>query len=311
MSIAAIIVTYYPQEAPLRRMLKKLVPQVHQLYMIDNTPRNLGDESVLEWLDCPWLEAFGGKIEYHPLGCNWGIAKAQNIGIDLAIRAQHEELLFFDQDSFPPDNLVPTLLGARAQVQITGVAVGMIGPAILDEKSQAISPIFKAGRFWVKRVVYPHNWSDPIQTEFIISSGSLVSAKVMGIVGPMLDLLFIDWVDVEWCLRAQALGFKNYVMPSVVMQHSIGDKYLRAGNKVINLHSAIRNYYIVRNACYLVWYKSLPLAWRLTFVIKVPLYVVLYSATAPRSKWHAFKTLCFAVYQGFTHQMGSAPLRIL
>jgi rhamnosyltransferase len=306
MSIAAIIVTYYPQEALLRRVIENLIPQVHQIYLIDNTPRN-SNEAILTWLNVAWLESFGSKIDFRPLGRNCGIAKAQNIGIELATKAPHEELLFFDQDSFPPPNLVAGLLEARMHVQRSGVEVGVIGPAILDEKSHAFLPIFQAGRFWVKGMHYPRTWKRPIQTEFTISSGSLISAKVIGMVGPMLDLLFIDWVDVEWGLRAQALGFKNFVAPSVVMRHSIGDDYVRAGNKLIHLHSTVRNYFNVRNACYLVWYKSFPLAWRLTVALKIPLYVVFFSATAPRAKWRAFKILCLAVYQGFTRQMGPAP----
>jgi rhamnosyltransferase len=306
MSIAAIIVTYYPQQALLRRVIESLMPQVHQIYLIDNTPRN-NNEPVLTWLNAAWLESFGGKIDFCLLGRNYGIAKAQNIGIELATKALYEELLFFDQDSFPPPNLVAGLLKARTQVQRSSVAVGMIGPAILDEKSQVFSPIIQAGRFWVKGVRYPRTWSDPIPTEYIISSGALISAKVMAMVGPMLDLLFIDWVDVEWGLRAQALGFTNYVAPSVVMHHSIGDDYVRAGNKVINLHSTVRNYFIVRNACYLVWYKSFPLAWRLTVALKIPFYVVFFSVTAPKAKWQAFKILCLAVHRGLTQQMGPAP----
>ena len=308
MSIAAIVVTYQPQEVLLLRVLKNLIPQVDQIYLIDNTPLNAEGVGVNAWFNAAWLQSFGGQIDYQPLGSNYGIAKAQNIGFELALKASCEEILFFDQDSYPPSNLVAGLLQARFQVEKQGEQVGAIGPAILDEKSQVLSPVIRTGTFWVKAVHYPRNWGQPIPTDYIISSGSLISAKVMRMVGPMLEKLFIDWVDVEWGLRAQQRGYVNYVAPNVIMRHSIGDECVRVGNKTINLHSETRNYYIVRNACYLVRNSSLSFAWRFTVGVKIPIYIIFYSYTSKGSIGGALIALLKAAYHGWTGKMGAVPL---
>ena len=68
----------------------------------------------------------------------------------------------------------------------------------------------------------------------------------------MREDLFIDWVDIEWCLRAESQGLESYIVPSAIMMHSIGDDTVRVLGRDINLHSDLRNYYMVRNATYLL-----------------------------------------------------------
>jgi len=81
--IGAIVVTYLPKEALLKRVLQSLGGQVKKIYLIDNTPQealqNFG------WLDQSWLAQFGLAIDYAAQGENLGIASAQNIGIEKAL----------------------------------------------------------------------------------------------------------------------------------------------------------------------------------------------------------------------------------
>ena len=76
----------------------------------------------------------------------------------------------------------------------------------------------------------------------------MVSVDTLNQVGLMRDEYFIDYVDTEWCLRAESLGFKNYISSKAIMKHTIGDNVINL--KVINVpvHSAFRRYYRVRNA---------------------------------------------------------------
>jgi rhamnosyltransferase len=310
MSTAAIVVLYHPQELLLKRVLQGIATQAQQIYLIDNTPS--GQESA--WLSKAWLDALlegdrekPVKVVYQSLGENAGIAKAQNVGIDLALQEGYEDLIFFDQDSAPTANLVSDLLSAREGLMAKGVAVGMIGPAVFDEKSNTYSPIIRTGRCWIYAIKFNPHWTHPVSVDYIISSGSLISAQVLRQVGPMKEALFIDWVDVEWGLRAKNLGFQNYVVPTAIMRHSIGDEYVRAGKKVINLHSTLRNYYIVRNATYLVRWAPFESAWRFTVALKIPAYIFFFAFHAKGQRLAAFKILVAAMGDGLAKRMGPAP----
>jgi len=303
--IGAIVVTYLPKEALLKRVLQNLGGQVKKIYLIDNTPQealqNFG------WLDQSWLAQFGLAIDYAAQGENLGIASAQNIGIEKALADQMTDLLFFDQDSMPPPNLCQHLMYAREQLERDGVRVGAIGPLILDEKSNEPSPIIQSGKFWVYGYQPQMGLVDPIPAEYIISSGSLIAATTIKKVGPMLGKLFIDWVDVEWGQRAQKRGYQNFVLPTVVMRHSIGDDFVRMGKKVINLHSDLRNFYIVRNAAYLVLHYRFQLAWQITVLLKLPIYIFFFTLHAKGPKIVAFKVLVRAFVLGLMGKLGPAP----
>jgi len=303
--IGAIVVTYLPKEALLKRVLQSLGGQVKKIYLIDNTPQealqNFG------WLDQSWLAQFGLAIDYAAQGENLGIASAQNIGIEKALADQMTDLLFFDQDSMPPPNLCQHLMYAREQLERDGVRVGAIGPLILDEKSNEPSPIIQSGKFWVYGYQPQMGLVDPIPAEYIISSGSLIAATTIKKVGPMLGKLFIDWVDVEWGQRAQKRGYQNFVLPTVVMRHSIGDDFLRINNRIIYLHSDLRNFYIVRNAAYLVSHCRYKLAWKVTVLVKLPLYILFFTLHAKCEKPLAFKVMIKGLVYGLIGKMGVAP----
>jgi rhamnosyltransferase len=123
----------------------------------------------------------------------------------------------------------------------------------------------------------------------------------------MLAKLFIDWVDVEWGQRAQKKGYQNFVLPTLVMRHSIGDDFVRLGNKVINLHSDLRNFYIVRNAAYLVFHYRFQLAWQITVLLKLPIYIFFFTLYAKYSKVEVFKVLVRAFVYGLVGKLGPAP----
>lgn len=311
--VAAIVATYFPSEDLLRRVIGGLGEQVDRIFVIDNTPHVLpaiapGSPTANPlWLNALWFEQFSAPIDFCPQGKNLGIASAQNIGITKALAQGCTDFLFFDQDSEPPRELCKQLLAARGQLEAAGTQVGMIGPLIVDEKTGEHSPIIQSGSFWVKGTSYASFTAQPISTEYIISSGSLISSHAIERVGPMLDCLFIDWVDVEWGLRAQKYGLENFVLPTVIMRHSIGDDYIRVGKKVINIHSDVRNFFIVRNATYLVFHESFKLAWKITVFAKLPLYVAFFTISAQCPKWRALKNLMRALADGLLGPMGPPP----
>ncbi len=298
--VAAIVVLYMPNFDLLDRLLGSLDGEVDKVFVIDNTPtKELGDFSA------SWFESKGHLVTYAPLGDNVGIAKAQNIGIDLAMQEGFSHVILFDQDSAIPTGMVNVLLDAERELNQKNIRVGSVGPLFLDEKTNEYSKAIKHGFFLVKKIAVIPMDDLPVKADYLIASGSLIKISALKEIGLMREDLFIDWVDIEWGLRASKLKFEHFIIPRAIMRHSIGDEFIEVGKKKINLHSDIRNYYIVRNACYLLLSSDVDYRWRLNIFWKIPFYVVFYTFTS-KQRFSAFKVLLRACVDGFTGRLGKA-----
>jgi rhamnosyltransferase len=283
------------------RLLESIGNEVKKIYIIDNTP----NESKV-WLNSEWLSKFNLNIDYHQLGKNCGIAKAQNIGIDFAIKDECDHVILFDQDSSPAREMIGKLANAELELLTSGIKVGSVGPLFLDEKTKEHSRAVRHRGLMIKKIkVSPDDL--PVAADYLIASGSLIRISILQEVGVLREELFIDWVDIEWGLRAGSFGFKHFIVPEAVMLHSIGDDYISFGKTKINLHSDLRNFYIVRNACYLIKDKTLSWKLRSNIFLRVPMYVIFYSLTTPSKKrGKVFLLLIQACSAGFFGKLGKA-----
>lgn len=294
--VAAVIVLYFPELSLLRRLLESVVDQVETIIAVDNTP---GSSAELH----SFFERFPHPVSYVPLGDNMGIATAQNIGIRKCISERYSYVLLLDQDSCPSPDMVSKLVSAERKLLESGKKVASIGPLFIDEKNGTASKAIRHAWMHVNKIPLHAAMKEPVEADYLISSGSLTRASVLAEVGAMRDELFIDWVDIEWGLRARSRGYKCYIVPGAIMAHSIGDTFVRTIGKEINLHNDTRNYYIVRNATYLLRMKSMGWRWRTVTVPKVPLYVCFYSLHS-RNRWNCFRLLCRAVSDGLHGKVG-------
>ena len=76
--------------------------------------------------------------------------------------------------------------------------------------------------------------------DMVISSGTVATREVFDIAGNFDEGLFIDHVDAEWCIRCRARQIPIYVIPTAVMRHSIGSRYVKLGPLTIQVHSPTR-----------------------------------------------------------------------
>lgn len=300
--IAAVVVTYFPDEFLIKRLLSSLVSSKCEVIVVDNTP-----VGAKHWISSQWVSTHYSSAQYHPLGDNLGIAKAQNIGIGIAESQLCDHVIFFDQDSSISTDLIANLLTVEQVLLKKGEKVGSIGPLFLDEKSNEYSAAIRhKGPFVLKIRIDPKS-NRPVTADYLISSGSLVRMEVLHKVGRMREDLFIDWVDIEWGLRANNYGYRHYIAPSVIMLHSIGDRFVSIGRKNINIHSDLRNYYIVRNACHLLLDGKIMWQWRLSIILKIPKYVIFYTFTSQSTnKLQVFRYLIRACFHGFSGKLGKA-----
>ena len=242
--VIAIVVALNPQENELRALLEAVVPQVQQIIVIDNG----SDLGTLDWMkgfisDLP--------IEMHTLHQNYGVATAQNKGIALAKEYGAQYVLLLDDDSIPPPEMVSTLLLVTLDKEAAGIKVGSVGPAYQDLTYATSHKSFvDLDNF---SLIY-HDIHGPekiVSVAYTISSGSLISMATLDAVGPMKDELFVDYVDIEWGLRARHLGFQSFGVCNVLMVHQLGYFTRVIMGKSFRFHNPLRHYYQFRNAIWL------------------------------------------------------------
>lgn len=296
--VAAIVILYLPTGQTLARLLQSLHGTVNQIYVIDNTPTH-----QITWAGDTWFHERGFEVKYQSLGENLGIAKAQNVGIEMAINGECDHVILFDQDSEATPGMVATLLDEECALLNQGIKVGSVGPSFIDEKTGDYAAAVKQGWFLVKRIPIHAGDTKPINVDYLIASGTLIRTQVLQDVGVMMDELFIDWVDIEWSLRAARSQYAHFMIPKTVMHHRIGDDFVDIGVKKINIHSDIRKYYIIRNACFLLRDQEMPIKWRINTACKVTAYVFIYLLTS-KSKIDLLKLLLRATADGFAKRLG-------
>ncbi|QRV02255.1 glycosyltransferase family 2 protein [Arcanobacterium phocisimile] len=246
-AISAVVVTYHPQD--VNELLGNLALQCTEVIVVDNS--EVPPEHLIDTCNKTHARLLS-------LGKNVGIAAAQNIGIDLALNHGAEAIILFDQDSVPGSSLVLELAHYLAD------DVAAVGPTPYDGDE----PLVYTDHTWgPKRPRTRLDSTEPIDVSFLLASGCLIRADVLREVGFMPAEYFIDHVDLAWCMRARAYGYRLLAIPTVQLPHSLGDKgiKIKGRSKTIHVHSPIRNYYLTRNTIEVMRNPDLPLRWRIRY----------------------------------------------
>lgn len=252
--IAAIIVTYRPDIARLTALVDAVRPQVVTLIVVDNG----SGQAVTSALGT----LCGDGDAVLALEDNLGIAAAQNRGIARARALGCSAVLLLDQDSLPPPDMVEHLLSGLAAAQAAGLSVAAIGPALRDNRRPERAELVRRGK--------PVLAGRLIESDHIIASGSLVPLTSISLVGFKREDLFIDYVDIEWCLRAGTRGLHCYVVPATEMAHELGAPIRVLGRDFVS-HNPMRHYYLFRNSVWLWTRRWVPLSWRLRHLTRLML----------------------------------------
>lgn len=251
--VAGVIVTYQPDAEGLSQLIEAIRPQVDDLLLINNGISQ----------DLPSV-APDINLVVTNLGENFGLALAQNVGIRQAVASGASFVLLLDQDSLPTANMVAELLGAIRGLQENGVSVAAVGPLFVDERGEAAPFVYRdKSRL---RLREPQNGSDVVEVDFLIASGSLIPVRVFDVVGLMEEELFIDYVDIEWGIRAKSKGYNSFGSFIAKMNHSLGDDWIEIKGRKLPIHSPLRHYYQCRNAIWLARRPWISPQWRKLFL---------------------------------------------
>ena len=252
--ITAIIITYNPDRGELGRLLDAIEPQVDDIVAVDN-----GSAGGLE----AWFASRGSaRTTFLPMNENIGIAAAQNAGIKWAREHGSAYILLLDHDSLPAPDMVSKLWQAMQDLIASGKKVATVGPKFVDKRQGNPPPFARTEGY---RLVRCGNKDDKevLLVDYVIASGSLIPLSIIDEVGDMNADMFIDYVDIEWGLRASRFGYGSYGVCCAVMNHSLGDEPIMFFGRAIPLHSALRHYYLFRNRIWLYRQPEIPTNWKI------------------------------------------------
>jgi rhamnosyltransferase len=227
--VCAVVVTFDPDEELMRR-LTIVREQVDGLVVVDNSLSASRREVVAQA-----VAATGATLVSNPQ--NLGIAAALNQGASRALESGYEWLLMLDQDTWPEPFMIDELARAYQACPFRD-RLAIVGSAVPETQSYA----YCRGRSWAEQ-------------EAVITSGSLLRLEAFQRGGPFREDFFIDYVDLEYCLRMRSLGYRVILTCRPTMQHHIGHPRrhrLVYRDVTPTHHSPLRRYYITRNRI-VVW----------------------------------------------------------
>lgn len=288
-----IIVTFNPDVDLLVKSLERCCPQLEKIYIIDNNSDNyfLISKSTSSY----------NNIHLHGFKENIGLAKAQNYAIELILNEKVANyIILFDQDSIISNGFINCLISDKKKLEGNGERVGAIGPSFFDPESNVFYPATVFVGPFIKRVKISDT---PTMASYLIASGCLIECNILRHVGLMKDELFIDYIDIEWSMRAQKMGYKLFISSTAKMAHTIGDQRRSLLGRTVSVHSAFRRYFLVRNSFFMLRQNYVPVGYKvreLTFNILRFLIALIFS----KNKRKILKSYYYGCYDGIRGVFG-------
>ncbi|EEZ4381539.1 glycosyltransferase family 2 protein [Escherichia whittamii] len=243
--ISSITVTYNPDIECLRQQLLSVCKQVDLCVIVDN-----GSNNIIE------IKNLNHEFDFYLIQFNenYGLAYAQNRGIEYAMSLGTQYLLLLDQDSILKDKFSENM-----KYIYTKYNVGILGPSFYDPQNNKVyfGTCYK-GPFISRKPI-----GEVTDVTFVIASGSFFSSDVFKKIGGMKSELFVDYIDVEWSLRAKNMGYRVCMTNRALMAHTIGDSRITILGRTISVHSPLRRYYLVRNSFYMLRLHYVPMGYKI------------------------------------------------
>lgn len=193
-SVCCGIVSFNPDDGRLRQNISSVVGQVSEVIVFDNGSSNV--ESVLS------VAASNDRVSVLPSKDNLGMAFALNALAEEAISRNYSCILFLDQDSVAGPGMV------ESQIELMSEDVGIVCPCVVDRNALEAEDWFQSQE----------------ETNFTITSGSLVNLSAYEAIGGYDERLFVDWVDFDFCHNLRLHDYRIVRAGKAELVHELGRK---------------------------------------------------------------------------------------
>jgi rhamnosyltransferase len=261
-AIAAVVTAFHPDER-LLSVVEAALETCARVIVADNTPD--GSSSLAEKLSDP-------RVTVLRSGLNLGVAAGLNLGLR-ELPGDTEAVLILDQDSVLPRDLV---LGLAEHLADPGIAAAAPEPLNAD-----------TGRSYK---ILSNLDSAVSDQDAVITSGMLVRRSTLDRVGGFREDFFVDFIDMDICLRLRRTGGRIVLDKRLQLPHSIGDpRFHRLGPVTVRVihYPAWRHYWIARNGSILILEnaRAFPL-WATKCVLYLTRWLVYTAVFEPRRRTH-------------------------
>jgi rhamnosyltransferase len=274
--IAAVIVAFGPDALQINTLIGTLACECEAIYVMDNGggAAAIGTQT-----------AHAPTLRVIDMGGNAGIGRALNAAFEYLTEADFDYVTTFDQDSEPAPGQITKLVEAFEELTATGVEVAAVGPRVVDRRGACPVEHPFMGRVagWPTPVRCKAGWGY-VETDFLITSGSVISMDAYRRIGRFDAGLFVDYTDVDWCLRARQNGYRLMGICAVMMTHelSAGDAQKVLGVNILR-YSPVRRYYYARNTVLLIRRPHVAFGWKARLLLGLAFRVALSPLTAGSS----------------------------
>lgn len=231
MRIAAVATAYHPDDR-LTAVVESALESCSTVIVVDNTP---GAEPTVA--DKLTGLGDGASVKVLRPGANLGLAAALNLGL-AELPDDAEAVLLLDQDSALPGEVV-TALAAYLDDPTIGIAAPTPWDATHDSSYDNLAALR----------------SEVADRTDVITSGMLVRRSALERVGRFREDFFVDFVDIDFCLRLRRTGLRIVQDQRLKLPHSLGDRRPhRLGPLQVQVvhYPAWRLYWIARGAATLL-----------------------------------------------------------
>ena len=232
---------------------------------------------------------------------NVGLAVALNIGILEAKKQGAKMVALFDQDTLLADDFSQNMI-TRINAHQKSKKYALFSPVYFNHVTNNHGSIinFKPLRLIRSKPDKQKTFSHP---QYVITSGSFIPITVLDDVGLMREELFIDFIDIEWCLRARIKGYEIISFHQVEVFHHLGDSSVCVMGTNYPIHSPLRMYYYFRNAIYLYRLPEIDWNWRFVDATR-NLFRFIFFMLFVKNRLTYFKYITKGYYHGFIKKMG-------
>lgn len=248
--IYAIVVTFEPVISRFENCISTIKKNFDNILIVNNSPKlQLGNYKS------PKVTIINNRK-------NIGLASGLNVGINEAKKRGADMVAIFDQDSSLDDNFSSKILNKINNLGDTN-KIGLFSPIYFNKITYDYGSIINFKPLRLIRSI-PDKDKNVLHPQYVITSGSFIPMTALDDIGLMRDELFIDFIDIEWCLRARKLGYEIVAFPNIEMTHYLGESSVSVMGNRYPIHSPLRMYYYFRNSIYL--YQSADIDWNWTLI---------------------------------------------
>ena len=221
--IAGVVTLYNPTDKDIEN-IQTYIDDIEKLYVIDNTEGQDNKKRLPK----------NKKIDYIFKNENVGVAKALNMGAEYALKDGYKYLLTMDQDTTFKKGVMDKLKDAILDVDMSKYAI--------------VTPWHNTKVFLEKATLgydYPPT---------VVTSANILNLDIFKKLGGFKEWLFIDGIDIEYCLHARKMGYQILRVNQAEVDHELGDivyKKLFGKEHICSNYAPIRRYYIMRNNHYI------------------------------------------------------------